>query len=76
MTVLNLQLNLPDKILQEAKQYGLLEAQAIEKLIQTELQQRRVNDLLKVADRIAMCEIKPLTSTEIAEEIQAIRTKK
>lgn len=76
MTVFNLQLNLPDKIIQEAKQYGLLDAQIIEKLIQTELQRHRINDLLKVADRVAMCGIKPLTETEIAAEIQAIRAKK
>lgn len=76
MTIFNLQLNLPDKIIQEAKQYGLLDAQTIEKFIQTELQRHRINDLLKVADRVAMCGIRPLAETEIAEEIQAIRAKK
>ena len=48
MTTFSLQLNLPDKMLQEAKRYGLLEPQIIEKLIQTELQRCHTNELSKI----------------------------
>lgn len=59
MTIFNLQLNLPDKMLQEAKQYGLLDAQTIEKLIQTELQRCHTNESLKV-DTYKSVETRPI----------------
>lgn len=59
MTIFNLQLNLPDKTIQEAKQYGLLESQTIEKLIQIELQRCHTNKLLKI-DTCKTTETQPI----------------
>jgi predicted XRE-type DNA-binding protein len=76
MTTINLQFDLSEAAIREASKYGLLNASAIEKLLQAELKQRRIAELLQVADRLANSPLAPLTVEEIATEIQAVRDEK
>lgn len=76
MTTINLQLNLSEDTMTEAKKYGLLNASAIEELLQFELKQRRIKELLKIADYLANSALVPLTADEIATEIQAVRNER
>lgn len=73
MTTINLQLNLSEDTMTEARKYGLLNASAIEELLQFELKQRRIKELLKIADCLTNSALTPLTADEIATEIQAVR---
>jgi hypothetical protein len=76
MTTINLQLHLSEDATREANKYGLLNASAIEKLLHFELKQRRLAELLQVADYLVDSSLVPLTMDEIATEIQATRNEK
>ena len=72
MTTLELTLNLPDSLAQEAKAAGLLTPEAIEQMLKRELK-RRAGELLLESAR-ALQAIEPrLTEAEIQAEIDAAR---
>ncbi len=66
-------LTLPDDLARQAKDVGLLDPPAIERLIRAEIRRRRVNRMFNAADRLAALDISPLTETEVEAEIQAAR---
>ena len=71
--VLELKLDLSADLAQEAKDKGLLESPAVERMLRAELQRRSVDQLFVAADRLASQEFPPLAEAEVEAEIQAAR---
>ena len=73
MTTLEVKLNLPDEIAQEAQRAGLLSGQAIERLIEEAVRREAGKKLLDAMQRLREANVPPLTEEEIAEEVKAVR---
>jgi cytochrome P450 len=73
MTTLEVTLNLPDQIAQEAQRAGLLSGQAIERLIEEAVRREAGKKLLDAMQRLREANVPPLTEEEIAEEVKAVR---
>ena len=74
--VLELKLDLSEALAQEAKNKGLLESPAVERMLRAELKRSRVNQLFAAADRLAGQETSPLAEAEVEAEIQAARAQR
>ena len=74
--VLELKLDLADSLAQEAKNKGLLEAPAVERMLRAELKRNRVDQLFAAADRLSAQSHSALTEAEVEAEIQAARTQR
>lgn len=72
MTAVDVRLNLPDDVADEARQNGLLTPEAIERLLRSELKKRSIEALFETADRLAALG-NPMTEAEIEAEIEAAR---
>lgn len=73
MATVDFKLSLPEQLLKEAEEAGLLNPQSIERLLRDEIRRRRVDNLFAVADRLAELELPILSDEEIAEEIRLAR---
>ena len=73
MTTLEVKLNLPDQIAQEAKRAGLLNGRAIERLIEEAVRREAGKKLLDAMQRLRDANVPPLTEEDIAEEVKAAR---
>ena len=73
MATLEVKLNLPDQIAQEAQRAGLLSGQAIERLIEEAVHREAGKRLLDAMQRLREANVPPLTEEEIAEEVKAVR---
>jgi len=73
MVTLDIKLQLPENILKEAQQAGLLTPAEIERLLREELRRRRVEELFNAADKLASLELSPLTDSELETEIAIAR---
>ena len=71
-----IKINLPDNVVQEAKESGLLTPKSIEAMLRAELHRRRAARLFETADRLAALDMQPLTNAEVEAEIQAARSTK
>jgi len=76
MTRLDLKLELPDDIAQQAEKAGLLEARAIEGLLREAVRQRALGRFLSFADRVAEAGIPEMSPEEIETEIKAYRNER
>jgi hypothetical protein len=76
MTQVELKLNLPDTLANEAKAAGLLNPESIERLLRAEVRRRRVDQLFEAADKLAALEQPTLTEDEVQAEIQAARAER
>ncbi len=65
--------NLPDSLANEAKAAGLLTADAIEKLLREAAQRKAVGELFEAMDRMADANLPPMTMEEIQAEVDAVR---
>ncbi|MEI2725327.1 MAG: hypothetical protein V9H26_17950 [Verrucomicrobiota bacterium] len=74
--VLELKLNLSESLALEARDKGLLEAPAVERMLRAELKRNRVDQLFAAADRLAAQNQPALTEAEVEAEIQAARTQR
>ncbi len=74
MTTLELKLNLPDELAQEAQRAGLLTEQAVERLIEEAVRRQAGKKLLDAMQRLRAANVPPLTEKEIAAEVKAVRT--
>ena len=74
--VLELKLDLSESLAQEAKDKGLLEGPAVERMLRAELKRNRVDQLFAAADRLAAQNLPTLTEAEVEAEIQAARTQR
>ncbi len=73
MTTLEVKLNLPDSLANEARQAGLLTPKELERLLREALRARRVERLTAVRKTLAANPLPPMTSDEIQAEIDDYR---
>jgi hypothetical protein len=70
---LELTVTLPESVAKEAQAIGLLQPEALERLLREAIRQRQREQLFAAADRLLDQESPPLTEAEINAEIQAAR---
>jgi len=73
MTRLSLEIELPDTLAQQAKEAGLLEPDAVERMVREALLARRVESLAQARQVLAANPVPPMTPEEIQAEIDAYR---
>jgi hypothetical protein len=73
MATVDLKLSLPEQLLKEAEEIGLLNPQSIERLLREEIRRRRVDNFFAAADRLAELDLPILSDEEITEEIRLAR---
>lgn len=76
MTTLEVKLNLPDSLAQEAQKAGLLTPDAIERLLREAVRRGAVDELFGAMDRLADANIPPMTMEEIQAEVDAVRAER
>jgi hypothetical protein len=69
-------LALPEQLARKAEANGLLEPEAVERMLREEMCRRRVGELFDAADRLAALPEPPLTDAEVLAEIQAARAER
>lgn len=70
---MELTVNLPDTLANEAKAAGLLTPEAIERLLREAVRRNAIDELFQVADQLAAADIPPMTMQEIQAEVDAVR---
>ena len=73
MTRVAVEIELPDTLATQAKKAGLLEPEALERMVREALLARRVDDLAKARGELAANPLPPMTPEEIQAEIDAYR---
>ena len=73
MATLEVKLNLPDSLANEARQAGLLTPEELERLLREALRARRVERLTAVRETLAANPLPPMTPEEIQAEIDDYR---
>ncbi len=76
MTTLELTLNLPDRLAQDAAQMGLLSPDSLEALLREAVRTRRIAQLAEARQRVAEAGIAPMSLEEIQEEVDAVRAER
>lgn len=72
-----IQIELPDATAQAARAAGLLDPQALARLLNDALKRRQAADaLLSIADRVKAAGIPPMTMEEINAEVKADRAER
>lgn len=71
-----LTIDLPDNLVKEAKNAGLLAPDAIEAMLRETLQRRAVDGLFTMADKLAAANFPHMTMEEIQEEVNAVRAQR
>ena len=72
MSAVQITLELPDELMQEAQREGLMSGEALSDLIRSALRQRKADELFATAARIAASG-HSLTAADVAAEIRAAR---
>lgn len=70
---MELRVDLPDGLANEAEAAGLLTPEAIERLLREAVRRKGVDELFEAADRMAAANIPPMTMQEIQAEVDAVR---
>lgn len=73
MTTLELTLNLPDELASKAQAAGLLNSEAIERLLREQLRKQASQELRVMLDKVRPSGIPPMTEDEVQAEIDAYR---
>jgi hypothetical protein len=73
MSRVNVEIELPDTLATQAKKEGLLEPEALERMVREALRARRVEGLVQARDALTANPLPPLTPEEIQAEIDAYR---
>ena len=76
MTTLDIKLNLPDSLAQEAGRMGLLEPASLQALLREAVRNQRIARLAEARTKIAAAGIAPLTMEDIQAEIEADRAER
>ena len=74
MTALTIEL--PDQLVDEARDAGLLSSEAIETMLRERLERRHVDELFDAADRLAATDEPAMTLEEIQVEVNAVRAER
>jgi len=75
MTRVTLEIELPEALAEQARKAGLLEPQALGRLVREALLARRLRDLAQARDVLAANALPPMTPEEIQAEVDASRSK-
>jgi hypothetical protein len=70
-----LTIDLPDNLVKEAQDAGLLAPAAVEAMLREQLRRRAVDGLFAAADKLAAANFPPMTLDEIQAEVNAVRGK-
>lgn len=73
MTTLELKLNLPDRLAQDAAKMGLLDPDSLQTMLREAVRNRRIAQLAFARQRVAEAGIAPMSLEEIQEEVDAQR---
>lgn len=73
MTTLEVKLNSPDSLANEARQAGLLTPEELERLLREALRARRVERLTAIRETLAANPLPPMTPEDIQAEIDDYR---
>ena len=76
MTTLELTLNLPDELASKAQAAGLLNSEAIEKLLREQLRRQAGQELRAMMDKLSAAGTPPMSEEEIQAEIDAYRAER
>lgn len=71
--MITVQISLPDDLADDAQKHGLLEPEAIGKLLRAEIRRLTFDYILGIAGKLAEAEVAPMTPDEIQAEIRAAR---
>jgi hypothetical protein len=74
MTRVNLKIELLDTLAEQAREAGLLEPNAVERLVREALLRRRVDNLDRAREVLAADPLPPMAPEEIQAEIDAYRS--
>ena len=76
MTILEVKLKLPDALASQAKAAGLLNSEAIGKLLADALRSNAFDEFLSTAEPVEAAGVAPLSPEEIEAEIKAYRAER
>ena len=76
MTTLELTLNIPDELASKAQAAGLLNSEAIEKLLREQLRKQAGQDLSAMLNKADASGVPPMSEEEIQAEIDAYRAER
>jgi hypothetical protein len=76
MTTLEVKLKLPDTLASQAKAAGLLNSEAIGKLLADALRSNAFDEFLSTAEPVEAAGVAPLSPEEIEAEIKAYRAER
>ena len=76
MTTLELTLNLPDELASKAQAAGLLNSEAIGKLLREQLRKQACEELRGMLNKVDASGIPPMSEDEIQAEIDAYRAER
>ena len=76
MTTLELTLNLPDELASKAQAAGLLNSEAIDKLLREQLRKQAGQELRVMLNKIDTAGVPPMSEDEIQAEINAYRAER
>lgn len=76
MTTLELTLNLPDELANQAQAAGLLNSESIEKLLREQLRKQAGEELRAMLNKVSASDEPPMSEDEIQAEINAYRAER
>ena len=76
MTTLELTLNLPDELASKAQAAGLLNAEAVERLLREQLCRQSGQELRAMLNKVDASGTPPMTEDEVQVEIEAYRAER
>lgn len=76
MTTLEVKLNLPDNLMQEATRMGLLSPDGLQAMLREAVRSRHISTLAEARRKIAAAGVAPMTMEEIQAEIEADRAER
>ena len=76
MTTLELTLNLPDELANKAQAAGLLNSEAIEKLLRAQLRKQAGEELRVMLTKVSTSGTPPMSEDEIQAEVEAYRAER
>ena len=76
MTTLELTLNLPDELANKAQAAGLLNSEAIEKLLREQLRKQAGEELRVMLNKVSASGTPPMSEDEIQAEVEAYRAQR
>jgi hypothetical protein len=74
--MVTIQVSLNDDLAAQADEFGLLDEAVIKTLFTEEIQRRRLDRLLSIADKLAAAGCEPMSEVEVQEELRAYRKAK